>query len=150
MKTNNDGIFDLSNAKVSIILSDNSTYEHIGKISFSNNFVAEDAATLAVKAVFNNPDNILVPGDYVKVVLTSATPDNRILVPQSITRGDALNGYYLWGVDKSSKTKKIPIKVLGAKENLWIVESGLTETDNVIYSANGSIDVPGETVIVKQ
>ena len=150
MKTSNEGVFDLSNAKVTIILSDNSTYEHVGKINFSNNFVAEDAATLSVKAVFDNPDNILVPGDYVKVVVTSATPENRILVPQSITRGDSLNGYYLWAVDKTSKTRKVPIKVLSAKENMWIVESGLTETDDIIYSANGSIDVPGETVVVKK
>ena len=150
MKTSQEGIFDLSNAKVSIVLSDNSTYEHFGKIVFSNNFVAEDAATLSVKAVFENPNNILVPGDYVRVIVTSSTPNRHFLIPQSITRGDALNGYYLWAVDKSSKTKKVPIKVLEARENMWVVESGLVETDNIIVSSNGSVDAPGETVIVKQ
>ena len=142
LKQANNGVLDLSNAKVEIILSDDSKYNKIGKINFSDNIVAEDAATLSLKAVFDNSENILVPGDYVKVIVTPAMPVNKFLIPQHITRGDSINGYYLW-VYREGLIKKLPIEVYGSKDNMWIVESGLDETDNVIVKSNQNIDYEG-------
>lgn len=142
LKQSNNGVLDLSKAKVEIILSDDSKYPKIGRINFSDNMVAEDASTLSLKAVFDNSDNILVPGDYVKVIITPASPIHDFLIPQHVTHGDALNGYYLWALS-SGTVKKLPIEVIGSKGNSWIVNSGLSETDNIIVKSNQYIDYEG-------
>ena len=142
LKQANNGELNLSKAKVEIILSDDSKYNKIGRINFSDNMVAEDAATLSLKAVFDNADNILVPGDYVKVIITPEKPSNMYLIPQNITHGDALNGYYLWAY-YDGHIKKLPIDVLGSKDNYWIVDTGITDSDEIVVEANQNIDYEG-------
>lgn len=145
LKQANNGEFNLSKAKVEIILSDDSVYNKTGTINFSDNVVAEDAATLSLKAVFDNSENILVPGDYVKVIITPEKPINKYLVPQNITHGDALNGYYLWKVS-DNHIKKVPITVLGSKDNFWIVDSGISDSDNIVINSNQNIPYEGISV----
>lgn len=140
MKQGNSGKLDLSTAKVELILSDDSKYPSMGKIIFSNNYVSSEAASLAIKARFDNSNNLLIPGDFVKVIVTASKPISRILIPQAITRGDALNGYYVWCA-KDGKTVKKPIEVGGSQDNQWIVESGLTSEDAVITSSNVYIEL---------
>lgn len=148
LKQTNNGTLDLSAAKVEIILSDDNKYPHIGKINFSDNTVAEDAATLSLKAVFENQENILVPGDYVKVIVTPVYPLSKYLIPQSITHGDALNGYYVWAY-KDGVVKKIEIDVLGSRENNWIVNSGISDVDQIVVNSNEDIQYEGVTAHLK-
>ncbi len=145
MKHDNNGKLDISNAKVELILSDDSKYKRVGKIIFSNNYVSSEAASLALKAKFDNPENLLIPGDFVKVIVTSATPVKRILVPQSVVRGDALNGYYVWTA-VNGKTAKKNLEVAGSMDNQWIVESGLTENDAVIIKSNTYIETENRVI----
>lgn len=144
LKQANNGELNLSTAKVEIILSDDSTYGKIGRINFSDNMVAEDAATLSLKAVFDNADNILVPGDYVKVIITPEKPIYKYLIPQNITHGDALNGYYLWGFE-NGRVKKLPIDVIGSQGNFWIVNSGISDTDKIVIDSNQAINYEGSS-----
>ena len=149
LKQANNGVLDLSTAKVEIILADDSKYNKIGRINFSDNIVAEDAATLSLKAVFDNSENILVPGDYVKVIVTPATPINKYLIPQNITHGDALNGYYLWAYS-NGQIKKLPIEVLGTKDNFWIVNSGICDSDSIVVDSNRNISYEGVKAKLKE
>jgi membrane fusion protein (multidrug efflux system) len=142
MKQGNNGKLDLSSAKVELILSDDSKYPSTGKIVFSNNYISSEAASLALKARFDNQNNILIPGDYVKVIVTAATPISRILVPQAAVRGDALNGYYIWCA-QNNKTVKKKIEVSGSQDNHWVVENGLSSDDAVIVNANAYIEIEG-------
>lgn len=140
MKQGDSGKLDLKTAKVELILSDDSKYKYVGKINFANNYVSSDAASLALKAVFDNPDKLLIPGDYVKVIVTAEKPLYKILVPQSAVRGDAMNGYYVWTA-VANKTVKKPIKVSNSRDNYWVVESGVTEADDIIINSNISVDM---------
>lgn len=149
LKQANNGVLDLSTAKVEIVLSDDSKYNKIGKINFSDNAVAEDASTLSLKAVFDNSDNILIPGDYVKVIITPSVPIHKYLIPQNITHGDALNGYYLWAY-KDGIVKKMPIDIISSYENYWIVSSGLTDNDQIIVKSNQNIDYDGMRAKLKE
>lgn len=148
LKTANGGKLDLSTSKVELILADNTKYKYTGKINFLDNMIASDAATLLLKAVFENPDNILVPGDYVKVVVTSATPSYHILLPHSVVYGDAVNGYYVWTV-VNNKTIKKDIEVIGSKLNNWIIKSGVSPNDDIIVQTDIPIDMDDMPVNVK-
>ena len=135
---------------VSIILglSDGTTYEKEGKIEFVDNKVDEETGTVTLRAVFENPDELLIPGDYVNVTIRVNKPHKVMLVPQSATKTDVGTGYYVWVV-KDGKTVKKDIIVNENYENNWIVESGLDYDDVVIMKGIQSIYKTGQAVKTK-
>ncbi len=135
---------------VSVILglSDGSTYDLDGQIEFVDNKVDEDTGTVTLRAVFENPDEILVPGDYVKVTIRVNHPQPVMLIPQSATKTDIGTGYYVWTV-KDGKAVKKDIVVNNNYENNWVVESGLSYDDEVVMKGIQSIYKTGQPVKTK-
>jgi len=132
---------------VSVILklSDGSTYEKEGKVEFVDNKIDESTGTVTMRAVFENPDELLVPGDYVNVTIRVNKPYKVMLIPQSATKTDVGTGYYVWVV-KDGKTVKRDIVVNENYENNWIVESGLSYDDVVIMKGIQDIYKSGQAV----
>lgn len=149
-KENKDKNPSLDNS-VSIILglSDGSTYEKEGNIEFVDNKVDETTGTVTLRAVFENPDELLVPGDYVNVTIRINHPQKVMLIPQSATKTDVGTGYYVWTV-KDGKTVKKDIVVNENYDNNWIVESGLSYDDVVVIKGIQNIYKSGEPVKTKQ
>ena len=86
-------------------------------------------------------------------------------VPQACTKGDAMSGYYVWvveadktksnkGFGKSKEEKPVlkvvrkDIKVSDDINNNWIVEEGLTYSDDVVVAGVQSITLEGQQVKV--
>ncbi len=149
-KDNKDKNPSLDNS-VSIILglSDGSTYEKEGNIEFVDNKVDETTGTVTLRAVFENPDELLVPGDYVNVTIRVNHPRKVMLIPQSATKTDVGTGYYVWTV-KDGKTIKKDIVVNENYDNNWIVEKGLSYDDVVIVKGIQNIYKSGEAVKTKK
>ena len=126
-------------------LADGSIYEQKGKIEFVDNKVDESTGTISMRAVFENPDELLVPGDYVNVIIRVNSPQKVMLIPQSATKTDVGTGYYVWVV-KDGKTIKKDIIVNENYENNWIVESGLTYDDVVVMKGIQEIYKSGQSV----
>ena len=135
---------------VSIILglSDGTTYEKEGTIEFVDNKVDETTGTVTLRAVFENPDELLIPGDYVNVTIRVNHPQKVMLIPQSATKTDVGTGYYVWTV-KDGKTVKKDIVVNENYDNNWIVEKGLSYDDVVVVKGIQNIYKSGETVKTK-
>ena len=138
-------------SSVSIILglSDGTTYEKEGTIEFVDNKVDETTGTVTLRAVFENPDELLVPGDYVNVTIKVNNPQKVMLIPQSATKTDVGTGYYVWTV-KDGKTVKKDIVVNENYDNNWIVEKGLSYDDVVVIKGIQNIYKSGEAVKTKQ
>ena len=136
---------------VSILLglSDGSTYEQEGKIEFVDNKVDENTGTVTMRAIFENPDELLVPGDYVNVTIRINKPQKVMLIPQSATKTDVGTGYYVWVV-KDGKAEKRDIVVNENYENNWIVEKGLDYNDVVVMKGIQDIYKSGQKVKTKQ
>ena len=135
---------------VSVILglSDGSTYEQEGKIEFVDNKVDENTGTVTMRAVFENPDELLVPGDYVNITIRVNKPQKVMLIPQSATKTDVGTGYYVWVV-KDGKVVKKDIIVNENYENNWIVEKGLDYDDVVVMKGIQDIYKSGQKVKTK-
>ena len=135
---------------VSIILglSDGTTYEKEGKIEFVDNKVDETTGTVTLRAVFENPDELLIPGDYVNVKIRVNHPQKVMLIPQSATKTDVGTGYYVWTV-KDGKAVKKDIVVNENYDNNWIVESGLSYDDVVVIKGIQDIYKTGQAVKTK-
>ena len=139
-----------NDAKVSILLglADGSTYEKEGKVEFVDNKVDENTGTVTLRAVFENPDELLLPGDYVNVTIRVDQPQKVMLIPQSATKTDVGTGYYVWVV-KDGKTFKKDVVVNENYENNWIVESGLDWDDEVVMTGIQNIYKSGQPVKTK-
>lgn len=140
---------DESTVSVLLGLSDGSTYEKEGKVEFVDNKVDENTGTVSLRAVFENPDELLVPGDYVNVTLRVNYPQKVMLIPQSATKTDVGTGYYVWTV-KDGKAVKKNIVVNNNYENNWIVESGLDYDDVVVMKGIQDIYKTGQPLKTKQ
>ncbi|MBR2526355.1 efflux RND transporter periplasmic adaptor subunit [bacterium] len=136
---------DESTASILLKLADGSTYEKEGQIEFVDNKVDENTGTVTLRAIFENPDELLVPGDYANVTIRINRPEKVMLIPQSATKTDVGTGYYVWVVKDGQAIKKDVI-VNKNIDNYWIVESGLDYDDVVVMSGIQSIYKSGQKV----
>lgn len=134
-----------STASVLLGLADGSTYEIEGQIEFVDNKIDESTGTVTLRAIFENPDEILVPGDYVNVTIRVNKPEKVMLIPQSATKTDIGTGYYVW-VIKDGKAVKRDITVNYNIDNYWVVEKGLDYKDEVVMSGIQNIYKSGQKV----
>ena len=134
-----------STASVLLGLADGSTYEIAGEIEFVDNKVDEDTGTVTLRATFRNPDEILVPGDYVNVTIRVNKPEKVMLIPQSATKTDVGTGYYVW-IIKDDKAVKRDVVVNQNVNNCWIVEKGLDYDDVVVVNGIQNIYKSGQKV----
>lgn len=126
-----DSSIGLSNMKVELELADGSKYPVTGKIEFVDNVVDQSAGTISLRASFPNKNNLLVPGDYIKVMASASNPRTVLLAPQSAVT-DSVNGYYVWVIDKEGKAQQKPIKISNQIDKSWVVEEGLEANDVII------------------
>lgn len=141
----NDSSTDFSNMDVKIQLADGSIYNESGKIEFVDNEVNPTTGTISLRATFINADELLVPGDFVKVIVKSKEPRKVMLVPQASALNDS-QGYYVWSVDSDNKTVRKNITVSQEINKNWVVETGLSAEDNFVAKGIQSIRMEGQKV----
>ena len=135
---------NFENMDVKIQLSDGTDYNESGVLEFVNNEVDPTAGTIALRASFENKDNLLVPGDFVKVTATSKKPTKVVLVPQ-VAVSDSTNGSYVWTIDQNYTAQQKYIKIANQVDKSWIVTEGL-EPDETVITAGFQRLRPGAAV----
>ncbi len=138
-----DSSADFSNMDVEIQLADGSIYSEKGVIEFVDNEVDQTTGTISLRATFQNADELLVPGDFVKVIVTANEPRTVMLVPQSAALNDS-EGYYVWTVDNDSNALRKNIKVSDEIDKNWVVEDGLDTNDVVVAKGIQSVNRTGQ------
>lgn len=132
-------------AEVILTLEDGSEYEHSGKLKFSEMNVNESTGTVVVRAVFPNPDHLLLPGMFLRTTVAEAVKSDALLVPQrGVTRnrqGDAT----AMVVSKDNTVEVRQVVTNRAIGNQWLVQSGLQAGDRVIVEGLQKI-APGAPV----
>lgn len=134
--------------KVTITLIDGSTHPHEGKLDFSNPEVDPRTGTIAVRAVFPNPDSTLRPGQYATVKVTLADQADLITVPSEAISQDQA-GYYVYVVDQNNKAELRRVDLGRNYEGRRVVKSGLKEGDSVVLQGQQRVR-SGATVTVKK
>ena len=83
------------------------------------------------RATFSNDENILIPGDFVKVKVYSNQKNNVLVVPQDIVLQDT-RGRFVYVVDEEGLVQARYFKDNGQYENYWIIKDGLKKGDKYI------------------
>ena len=117
---------------VNITLEDGSAYPQQGKLSFAEAMVDPATGAVALRVVVPNPDQLLLPGMFVRARVANGVRSNGILAPQQgITRnprGDATA--LVVGAD--GKVEERVVKVSRAIGDKWLVDEGLNAGDKLI------------------
>ncbi|MDL2328238.1 efflux RND transporter periplasmic adaptor subunit [Desulfosarcina sp. OttesenSCG-928-A07] len=114
-------------------LSNGTLYEHAGRIEFIDNEVDRATGTVAIRAIFDNPDDILMPGEFVTVAISLAAPKEMIVVPQSAVLEDQ-KGQYVFVVGADNRAQRRDIVTTSTIETEWGVSDGLMVGETVIVS----------------
>ncbi len=124
---------DLENPTVApqLSLSDGSAYEHDGYFDYLGTEVNQSTDTVQARAVFPNPDQILLPGQFVSVMVRQKETATALVVPQIAVQEDQ-RGYFALVVNQADQVEVRRLEVGGQVENAWVVEDGLAEGERVI------------------
>jgi len=119
-------------AAVTLTLPDGSRYEHSGMLQFSEITVDPGTGAVTLRAVFPNPDHLLLPGMFVHASLSQAVDKDALLVPQQgVTRTPSGQATALV-VDGQGKVEQRIIETSRAIGTQWLVTGGLKAGDRVI------------------
>jgi membrane fusion protein, multidrug efflux system len=120
---------------IALILPDGGEYPESGKLNFSASTIDPTLGTQQLRAEFKNADKKLMPGQFVRVKITTGEKDGVFLIPQtSVMTGDQGKFVFVAEKDKDGKTAATirPIEVGTWQGEDWIVLGGLKAGDKVI------------------
>ncbi|HET7364104.1 MAG TPA: efflux RND transporter periplasmic adaptor subunit, partial [Burkholderiales bacterium] len=117
--------------EVALRRADGSMYEPTGKLNFSDVRVSTNTGTREARAELPNPQAVLRPGEFVRVILRGATRPNALTVPQrAVLEGP--QGKFVYIVDENGTAQPRPIEVGDWAGDAWIVNKGIQPGDRVI------------------
>jgi membrane fusion protein, multidrug efflux system len=127
-----------------IRLADGSRYGHPGKVDFVDVTVNQGTDTVQVRAVFPNPDRVLVDGQLVSVVAEVGKAQASLLIPQQAIQIDQ-SGAFVLLVDKASKVEVRRVEVAQGTGQQLTVTKGLQAGEKVITEGIQKVR-PGQVV----
>lgn len=127
-----------ASAAVRLKLEDGSDYDRSGTVQFSEVVVDPDTGTVTLRARFDNPQGILLPGMFVRAMFAQAVDTRAFLVPQQALSRDAKGQASLFLVDPDDKAMQRMVTADRALGGNWIVTKGLAPGDKVIVQRGAS------------
>jgi len=117
--------------RVQLTLPDGTVYKYDGDEDFFGNEISQTTGSIPLRATFKNPENTLMPGDFVKVKIFSNTKHKRLVVPQAAVLQDS-TGRYVYTLDGENNAVQTYITTDGEYENYFIIKDGLKAGDKYI------------------
>ncbi|MEP7728185.1 efflux RND transporter periplasmic adaptor subunit [Marinomonas primoryensis] len=133
-----DGVEKGSN-KVSLVLEDGSKYQYEGTLKAREVSVDESTGSVTLRAEFPNPENLLLPGMFVRGLIHELTHNAALLVPQQGVSRDVKGNPIALVVNKDNVVESRILTVERTIENQWLVLAGISEGEKVIVE--GSLKV---------
>jgi multidrug efflux system membrane fusion protein len=115
-----------------------------GKLAVVNNQVDTTSGTIRLKAVFDNKDHALWPGQSVSTRLLVKTLKDATVVPDDAVQ-HGTDGLYAYAVNKDSKAELRKLKVSQSIDGRSVVDDGLSPGDQVITAGQYKVQ-PGTLV----
>lgn len=118
--------------KVKLILSDGIPYPLEGTLQFRDVSVDPTTGSVILRMVFPNPNGLLLPGMYVRVVVKEGVNENAVLIPQQAVSRDPKGNPMALVVDAENKVQQRMLTLDRAIEDKWFVIAGLAFGDRLI------------------
>lgn len=130
---------------IELILSDGSTLERKGSIDFIAPFIDSTTGNITYRALLENSDHKLLPGQFVRVKVKGMEWTNALYVPQkTVMTGD--KGKFVYIVEANNTVSPRPVTTSEWIDGNIIIESGITPEDKIAIDGLPKLR-PGSQVI---
>jgi membrane fusion protein (multidrug efflux system) len=129
---------------VKLVLEDGTDYGVEGKLQFTDISVDSGTGTVTVRAIFPNPDHVLLPGMFGRARVERGV-DEAILVPQAALSHDASGAAVATLVGPDGRIARRKVQATRTFRDQWVVDSGLSDGEKVVV-AGGQRVQPGMPV----
>jgi membrane fusion protein, multidrug efflux system len=136
------------NFKLVLALANGTQYRELGSIQFIDNEANAQTGTVAVRALFANPDHLLVPGQVVTINVLDETAADLPVVPMSSVLQDR-EGKYVFVLNKDNSVSRRAIQTGARLGNDWAVTDGLDAGETIVIDGIQRIG-EGQTVSPRQ
>jgi len=119
-------------AEVGLVLEEGEVYPHKGTLKFSDVSVDQSTGSVILRTVFPNPEHLLLPGMFVRAVVSEGVAEQAILVPQQGVSRNPKGEAVALVVDDKGLVEQRKLTVDRAIGDQWLVSSGLSPGDRVI------------------
>lgn len=138
---------DEQTARATIVLEDGSLYSEPGRLLFTGFTVNPSTGQVVLRTMVDNPDEVLLPGMYVRVRIEQAIDEGALLVPPQALQRSA-NGLTNIYVVRDDAATLVPVQTGNEFEGQTLILSGLSAGDKVIVEGMQKIR-PGAPVQTK-
>ena len=135
---------ELKQYPIEVGLQTDQGYPYRGTLNYVSPTIERATGTLAVRAVLPNRDQVLVPGNFVRVRVGAADEQDSLLVPDAALGTDQ-GGRYLLVLDKEDVVEQRKITIGPKVGDLRVIESGLKPDDRIVV-AGILRAIPGQKV----
>lgn len=130
---------------VKLALEDGSQYPAAGELQFSEASVDPSTGMVTLRAVFPNPDRLLLPGMFVRASLAQAEQSNVVLVPQAAVQRLPKGATQVLVVNNQQQVEARQITLGRSYQQYWVVQDGLAAGERVIVAGLQKVQ-PGAQV----
>jgi len=137
-----------NNTKVRLKLEDGSYYGVEGNLAFSDASVDPSTGSVTLRAVFSNPNHLLLPGMFANAQIVQGVIPNAYLVPQAAITRTPTGQAIAMLVNAKGVVESRPVTTVGVQGKDWIVTQGLNTGDKVIVDGIAKVK-PEQAVVAK-
>lgn len=135
-----------NNTTVKLKLEDGSYYPVEGRLAFSDASVNPDTGTVTLRAVFPNPNHLLLPGMFATAQIVQGVIPNAILIPQAAISRTPTGQAMAMIVNAKGIVEPRPVTTVGTQGSNWIVTEGLQTGDKVIVDGVAKVKADQQVV----
>ena len=126
--------------EVSLKFDNGFEYPIKGKLEARELSVDESSQTVTLRAVFNNPNNLLLSGMMTKAILKSKKSIDGFLIPQQAVLRDQKANPIVTLVTPENKTITKIVKIQRSVGNKWLILDGLEQSDKIVVEGLNKIN----------
>ncbi len=114
-----------------VLFGDGSVYPLPGKVDFTDSLIDKGTGTVSARAIVPNPEQSLLPGQFVRVRISGMIRPNSITVPEkALAQGP--QGNLVFVVDEAGIARARSVETVFTVKGRWVISAGLKAGERVI------------------
>ena len=131
---------------VQLTLSNGSKYPLTGHIATADRALATNTGTLTLKALFDNPEGLLLPGMFARVSLIGDTIPNALLVPERAVQ-QLLGKSFVMVVGDGNKAAARTVTLGDKVGSYYVIKDGIDASDIVVVEGLTTLQEGGDLAV---
>jgi membrane fusion protein (multidrug efflux system) len=123
---------ETNHRRIGLLLEDGTRYPLEGTLQFRDVTVEPGTGSVVLRAVFPNPEGTLLPGMFVRAVVSEGINAHAVLIPQQAVSRDTKGNPTALVVDAEDKVAQRALTVDRAIGNRWLVSAGLSPGERIV------------------